>query len=77
MQLMLAQKCAECRPDAFQMQVPTDKRPSLRRKPMASLVLRKLMFSCPLGTRVRAVPLLLDFRDVAMVNRSVHHHISR
>ena len=23
MQLMLAQKCAECRPDAFQMQVPT------------------------------------------------------
>ena len=23
MQLMLAQKCAECRPDAFQMQAPT------------------------------------------------------
>ena len=23
MQVMVAQKCAECRPDAFQMQVPT------------------------------------------------------
>ena len=28
MQLMLAQKCAECRPDAFQMQVPTGNQPA-------------------------------------------------